>query len=315
MARRLASLISLIALISLSFAIAEVQLHIYVRNKPYKGDVMRYGSKLYLELRPLIDLMGLKYVVQDGVFYIATSGEPTAQNAPRYMIYIDNQPFSASFKRGDKVFVEMESFCQATGFKAVYNKDTGIVDILSRNRRVLSKLEAKALLKTYAQREKAKKKVEENKEEAKSSSNEEQQTEAQESKEKISITAGEKEKAKKKLEIPQDAIIVTNVTKYIDRRPIPNAEVRVSADVKNKWKKTVENVVVTLMVVDGYGKPVKTQVYRFGNMKPGEVKKINFLWYNSTNIPVDIRFEISFKGKKAPTQSSGQSGKYKASSK
>ncbi len=298
-------LLSLIISIGVSYLVsAQDNLYVYVHNRPYKGQIEVYGNRVYLELMPLLELMKLKYAVEGGVVYIVTDDNQLVPvEHPVRKVYINSKPFENAYTKGSKIFVDLQKFCSLVGYRMVYNRETGMIDVVSANRRILSKARAEALLKVKTAQErqesvekKSPEEVEQGKETG-SGSEEQSGQEVQSGKESKRITASEKEKAEEELKIPADAVIVTDVYKYMDTRPGPNAEVRVSAKVKNKWKKIVKKVRVTLQIVDGYGKPLVSKTYFYPSLKPGEVKEINFLWYNYTNIPVDVKFTVNFEGK------------------
>ncbi|MDQ7821855.1 MAG: hypothetical protein RDV48_03570 [Candidatus Eremiobacteraeota bacterium] len=65
-----------------------------------------------------------------------------------------------------------------------------------------------------------------------------------------------------------------------------------NATLKNTGEDTVNNVIVTLHIQDGYGKDFDTQIKPIGNMRPGDISKVDFTWMNKSRLNVFPKLEI-----------------------
>ena len=102
---------------------------IYVRNHPFKGGATRADGKIWIELKPLAEALGITLKqTAGGGFIIQTSGATDEEDLAAGHVKIDGQEVETKDNSG-LLLVPLDSTVKMLGARAVHNKDLGSIDI------------------------------------------------------------------------------------------------------------------------------------------------------------------------------------------
>ncbi len=262
--RSLLTLAIIISIFTISFA---QNLYIFIHNKPFKGDYIYQGNRIYVELKEFVKMTNLKMYNQ-GNYYVLSDKNIIPPSTFTSLVYFNNKPLKYVIFQNSKVYIDLFEIASFTKATVEFSKDTGIVDYYNKQ-----KIES-----TAEEVYKATQQVYNTKQEIYS-------------KDKKKIQAGEKPK------IPADAIkIIDENPQYDDRNN--RGELRYTAKVKNTYKEPIEDIKVKIKVVSLANDVLYEQVFTFSKLQPGETKEISLYWINNSTVPnPQIKHEIDFKGK------------------
>ncbi|MCS6955802.1 MAG: hypothetical protein NZM44_05550 [Candidatus Calescibacterium sp.] len=253
------------------FAFAQ-QLHIFIHNKPYKGDYIYQGNRIYVEINQFVKMTNLKMYNQ-GNYYVLSDKTIVPPASFTSLVYYNNKPLKYVIFQNSKVYVDLFELSYFTNSMVEFNKETGIVDYYSKAK---VELTAQQVYQASEQIYNTQKDIY--------------------STDKKKIQVGEKPK------IPADAIkIIDENPQYEDKNN--RGELRYTAKVKNTYKETIEDIKIKIKIVSPANDVLHEEKFTFSLLKSSESKEISFYWINNTSVPFpQIKHEIHFKGKEEQEQ-------------
>ena len=116
------------SLVALMLAPVAAQ-QVYVRNHPFKGGMTRSEGKVWIELKPLAEALGIKVKqAAGGGYLIRTSGADDEEDLAAGHVRIDGKEVETMDENG-MVLVPLASTVKLLGARAINNKDLGCIDI------------------------------------------------------------------------------------------------------------------------------------------------------------------------------------------
>ncbi len=111
--------------ITLSLLVSAEQL--YVRNRPFKGAITREAGRLWVELKPLVEAMGLGLTGDDQQGYVVAGGENSVLPGPGKVTVKETEVPSNS--TGGSLLVPLDQVVELVGAKVIVNKSLGTIDV------------------------------------------------------------------------------------------------------------------------------------------------------------------------------------------
>lgn len=265
--------ILILTVLIVTFVLAK-ELIIFIHNKPYKGEYIYQGNRIYVEIEQFTKMTNLKMYKQ-GNYYVLSEKTIVPPSSFSSLVYFNNKPLKYVILKDSKVFIDLFEISSFTNSVVQFNKETGIVDYYNK-----TKIE-----QTAEQIYKASQEIYKNSQEVYDTSKEIY------SSDKKKIQVGEKKT------IPADAIkIIEENPQYEDRNN--RGELRYYAKIKNTYNETIQEIKVKIKIVTPANEILHEETFKFSSLKPGETREISFYWINNTTIPSpQIKHEIDFKGK------------------
>lgn len=268
---RFLMMVTLVLFFYITFVLGQ-ELHIFIHNKPYKGEYVYQSNRIYVEIDKFVKMTNLKMYKQ-GNYYVLSNDNIIPPASFSSLVYFNNKPLKYVLFQNSKVYIDLFEIANFTNSVVEFNKETGIVDYYSKTK---IELTAKEVYQSSEQLYNTQKQI---------------YSTQKEIYDKKKIQVGEKPR------IPADAI------KIVDENPLyedknNRGELRYTAKVKNTYKETIYDVKVKIKIVSLANDVLYEQIFTFSSLKPNEQKEISIYWINNTTIPYpQVKYEIDFKGK------------------
>lgn len=98
---------------------------IYIRNKPFEGEVQGSGSQTAVEARPLAQALGLSVTESETQLILGEAPESPVEG----QVLINGEAVEASPLEGGKWLVPLEKAVELAGGRVIVNRDLGTVDV------------------------------------------------------------------------------------------------------------------------------------------------------------------------------------------
>ncbi|MFN3995058.1 MAG: hypothetical protein ACK4GR_00805, partial [bacterium] len=100
-----------VILIFLSFFITIMlvysqQLYIFIHNKPYKGEYIYQGNRIYVEIEKFVKMTNLKMYKQAN-YYVISNENIIPPASFKSLVYFNNKPLKYVLLQNEKVFVDL----------------------------------------------------------------------------------------------------------------------------------------------------------------------------------------------------------------
>lgn len=112
-------------LVTLSLLASAEQL--YIRNRPFKGAITRESGRLWVELKPLVEALGLSLAGDDQQGYVVSGGEESVLPGPG-KVKVKETEVSSNAGSGS-LLVPLDQVAELVGAKVIVNKSLGTVDV------------------------------------------------------------------------------------------------------------------------------------------------------------------------------------------
>ncbi len=117
----------LIGILCFHLAVSAYGQQLYVRNRPFTGEVLRESGKTWVEIKALAEALGLKLEGDDQQGYkLATEGEASPPGAGKALLHGSEVP---TIGGSSGQLIALEDACPLLGARITPNKAMGTLDI------------------------------------------------------------------------------------------------------------------------------------------------------------------------------------------
>ena len=124
------------ALIITIIAPAFADIQIFVRNRPYSGELVKDNNLYYVNLEEFAKALSYNLKNIGGAWYLANPDSPYTDKLQEGVkpekgikVYLEGKPFAGILERKDKLYVELEGAAKALGCYYKQYKELNMIDI------------------------------------------------------------------------------------------------------------------------------------------------------------------------------------------
>ncbi|MCD6310628.1 MAG: hypothetical protein J7M18_07920 [Candidatus Eremiobacteraeota bacterium] len=236
---------------------AAQKMDIYIKNKPYTGYCKIVNGEVYLPLDKALVALGFGWRAKGDAIELYPEEDyqgVLAVNTDSIKLLIGRKGFDMRVTRfGDYGLVSLKMLAENLDYKYRVTPQVGIIDVYQ-----VRKIATRPTKPTEQQ--------------------------------------GDEEKSE-----TEKPIQLLNEEIYEDTPPInpqepwtlaQSSQLRGTAKFINKDSKRVEDITITLILLDGYGKPLDQIPYPPFSLGPGEEKALDVFWNNNTRIRANWKWKV-----------------------